>query len=834
MAVQEGPSFKRYAANGIATVYTIPFLLLAESDLVVTLDGVVVSSGFTLTGIGSPESTATFAIAPLGDLLFRLVVPFERLFDYQENGDFLADTINDDYDRIWLALKELRRDDGRFIAVGPLEAEGIDTLPDVATRALKVLAFSASGDPVVSDLTIEELEEQPTNAAAAAAAAAASAGAASASAIAAAASESDAEAAALAVSAVFLTAAQMGLVGDGSDETAAVQAAITAAAAQRKTLIGDPSKTYKVTTQITGPSHTSLKDFFIDASAMTGTKHALVFQGTLGTESALTVNAAENVFSVTVADGSIFVAGEFCLLTVETSYYPFTGYNVARGEWIQVRKIIGNVVHLCTPLVQAYTTATTAKLKKCTFAEDIKLDNVHITGSDTAASNERGISFRFAKDFEVVNCDLTNLDQYSIEISSSIRFAVHHNEIRGTFYDGVTGTIFYGIVLLDACQYFIVHSNRGSRVRHLAVTTAASAGQGRWGQPMFGIIGLNVAHDCMAGGAGRSFAYEVHGTGQHLQWLGNEANGCYSFMRIEAGSDIQVHGGGCNGYAFQGLILGGSGETLKRIHVSGVRLANYTAEVTAGVPCAVRFETSALMQDVLVEGMALTGVAKANVGQAYTFGSITSAINVRVKGGSASAGDVESTGIAVSAATGASGIMFNDVDLWGWRGGYSLSGNGCRVSGGTVGNFATGGTGFGWYSNGTDNFLDGAHFTNINTPARMDTSSVTNRARFTSTGATAPNPSDAGTNNTGWELNGSATYDPPSLGDGVGASTTVTVTGAVLGDFVLPPSFSLDVQGITVTAAVSAANTISVRFQNETGGTIDLASGTLRARVIKK
>jgi hypothetical protein len=46
-------------------------------------------------------------------------------------------------------------------------------------------------------------------------------------------------------------------------------------------------------------------------------------------------------------------------------------------------------------------------------------------------------------------------------------------------------------------------------------------------------------------------------------------------------------------------------------------------------------------------------------------------------------------------------------------------------------------------------------------------------------------------------------------------------------------SFSNDLQGITMTAWVSAANTVSVRFQNETGGVLDLASGTIKVRVRK-
>lgn len=83
------------------------------------------------------------------------------------------------------------------------------------------------------------------------------------------------------------------------------------------------------------------------------------------------------------------------------------------------------------------------------------------------------------------------------------------------------------------------------------------------------------------------------------------------------------------------------------------------------------------------------------------------------------------------------------------------------------------------------------------------------------------------------ELGFSATYDPPSLADGAGATTTVAAIGANVGDFAIA-SFSADLQGITVTAYVSAANVVTVRFQNESGGVIDLASGTLRVRVIRQ
>ena len=82
-------------------------------------------------------------------------------------------------------------------------------------------------------------------------------------------------------------------------------------------------------------------------------------------------------------------------------------------------------------------------------------------------------------------------------------------------------------------------------------------------------------------------------------------------------------------------------------------------------------------------------------------------------------------------------------------------------------------------------------------------------------------------------LTGFISHDPPNIADGAGNTTTVPVTGAALGDMVTGISFSNDLQNITVTGWVSAANTVSVRFQNETGVAIDLGSGTLRVRVMK-
>lgn len=81
-------------------------------------------------------------------------------------------------------------------------------------------------------------------------------------------------------------------------------------------------------------------------------------------------------------------------------------------------------------------------------------------------------------------------------------------------------------------------------------------------------------------------------------------------------------------------------------------------------------------------------------------------------------------------------------------------------------------------------------------------------------------------------LMGSKTYNPPSIANGAQATTTVTVQGAVLGDFCLAPSFSADTQGLVLSGQVTAADTVTVTLRNDTGAPIDLSSGTLAAAVL--
>lgn len=83
------------------------------------------------------------------------------------------------------------------------------------------------------------------------------------------------------------------------------------------------------------------------------------------------------------------------------------------------------------------------------------------------------------------------------------------------------------------------------------------------------------------------------------------------------------------------------------------------------------------------------------------------------------------------------------------------------------------------------------------------------------------------------QLAAEVTWDPASLANGASASQSVTVTGAAVGDPAVAGFTGINAAGWRLTACVIAANTVSVFLTNNTGGTLNLASGTLKVVVFK-
>ncbi|MCM7067446.1 phage tail fiber protein [Enterobacter hormaechei] len=139
MSVPNKTPYIIYNANGLTTVFPFEFYIINAGDIQVSINGTPVSSGYSVSGVGNLTGGDVIFITPPAAgtvVMLERVVPTYRLTDYQDNGDLLADTVNKDFDRLWMAIQRsfiylglaLRRP----LLGGPFNAEGyrIEKLSD--------------------------------------------------------------------------------------------------------------------------------------------------------------------------------------------------------------------------------------------------------------------------------------------------------------------------------------------------------------------------------------------------------------------------------------------------------------------------------------------------------------------------------------------------------------------------------------------------------------------------------------------------------------------------------------------------------------------------------
>ena len=131
MSVPNQTPYNIYTANGLTTVFTYQFYIISASDLQVSINGNIVTSGYSVAGVGNKDGGDISFLTPPANgavVMLQRVVPTFRLTDYQDNGDLLADTINKDFDRIWMAIQRAFLELGlaitRPLYGGPYNAQG--------------------------------------------------------------------------------------------------------------------------------------------------------------------------------------------------------------------------------------------------------------------------------------------------------------------------------------------------------------------------------------------------------------------------------------------------------------------------------------------------------------------------------------------------------------------------------------------------------------------------------------------------------------------------------------------------------------------------------------
>lgn len=129
MTVPQNPNIRTEAVgNGITTVFPFDFLCLEARDLqVMVADTLLTPPAYSVSGLGQAQGgTVTFSVAPANGapILMELVVVAARAIDYQDFGDLFAQTVNFDFDRLWLAIKSAFGWIRRALLLGPHDIDG--------------------------------------------------------------------------------------------------------------------------------------------------------------------------------------------------------------------------------------------------------------------------------------------------------------------------------------------------------------------------------------------------------------------------------------------------------------------------------------------------------------------------------------------------------------------------------------------------------------------------------------------------------------------------------------------------------------------------------------
>ena len=126
MTITTSPARAEYTATAGQTVFNYTFKIFSDTDLNVYVtpsgqvanDATDITTSYTVTGVGA-EAGGTIILsvgASNGDLVTIVSnIPSSRTTDYQTNGDFLPQTVNDDFDRVLSIVKKIEDTTNRSV-----------------------------------------------------------------------------------------------------------------------------------------------------------------------------------------------------------------------------------------------------------------------------------------------------------------------------------------------------------------------------------------------------------------------------------------------------------------------------------------------------------------------------------------------------------------------------------------------------------------------------------------------------------------------------------------------------------------------------------------------
>lgn len=205
-----------------------------------------------------------------------------------------------------------------------------------------------------------------------------------------------------------------GAKGDGvTDDTAALQAALTFAATNKLRLHGIGGATYKVTAPL---SLSAAIDFDMRGDTIDGRtvpagvalnqSAVLTVKGSIGASVAVTSDVSKGVGTIAVASTSGFAAGDYFLLS--SDQLMVDGYGNAsslRGEINRVQTASGNTLGGASWSLFSYASASNAKVQRIAPAFGVNIRNGRILAGGVG-SWHTGLKLEYCVGFDISNLDV--------------------------------------------------------------------------------------------------------------------------------------------------------------------------------------------------------------------------------------------------------------------------------------------------------------------------------------------------------------------------------------------------------------------------------------------
>lgn len=506
------------------------------------------------------------------------------------------------------------------------------------------------------------------------------------------------------------------------------------------------------------------------------------------------------------------------------------------GEQIRVKQVntVTGELTFSTPLQDSYTTSDAATISKMAHVRGVALTGTWVVESNnTASKRHKAVTLSICEAPYVTGLTGRKLDDRALYFLDCVFPKAHACH----FEDFLASSTGYGISVTSATQDGVFTAMTSRNVRHLFTTNNATA---RPGIPRRIILnGFNAQQSAFATGGSGGDSVDTHAAAEDIHlWNGVIQGSSSQGVNFECASgslvnihtydtlsngvgvhnesdragkikllNVHAHRSGASGVS---VLNGGGSGVYEEVDAS-----NISSEDSANVGVNIRGTSSKPIKSAKLSGLSATR-AGGTVASVY--------VECVDSGYLTGASAVDGKALSQHAIRIRDAKNFTATQL---TGRLPSSGSGALVyvnsstPGDVDGLVIDGVTGDSPSAAGSRGILVDNNSTNvtIGLSCRLD--------KFT-----FPIQWGTGTGHRGGFIRGTATYDPPSLAVNAMQATTVTVTGAAIGDYA-KATFSIANASIRWTAEVTATNTVTVIMQNVGGSPVDLASGTIKVVVEK-